>query len=297
MRGNYLPMDTPPPPHRPHVNPNDWMPYKNQLQFEMAEFLFTRNQMSAGDINILLDLWARSLAEYGDKPPFASYNELYRAIDSTPLGEVTWESFSVQYNGEKPDRNAPEWMSTEFDVWFRDPLALVHNLLSNPDFNKEFDFAPLQEYDYDGNHRFQDFMSGDWAWKQAVSHSYHISLPVLLSFIQDIIAEDPETHGSMFVPIILGSDKTTVSVATGNNEYYPIYLSIGNLHNNVRRAHRNGVVLLGFLAIPKSRPSAKLRPSVLIFLWKPTRCMLMMQNSGNFVVKFSTHRWLGYSNL
>jgi len=56
----------------------------------------------------------------------------------------------------------------------------------------------------------------------------------------------------MFVPIILGSDKTTVSVATGDNEYWPLYLSIGNIHNNVRRAHRDGVVLLGFLAIPKS---------------------------------------------
>ena len=76
--------------------------------------------------------------------------------------------------------------------------------------------------------------------------------------MQDIIAEDPETHGSMFVPIILGSDKTTVSVATGQNDYYPLYLSIGNIRNNVRRAHRNGVVLLGFLAVPKSRFSSNL---------------------------------------
>jgi Plavaka transposase len=57
----------------------------------------------------------------------------------------------------------------------------------------------------------------------------------------------------MFVPIILGSDKTVVSIATGNNEYWPIYLSIGNIHNNTRRAHRNGVVLLGFHSIPKSK--------------------------------------------
>src|SRR5436305_12517986 len=59
----------------------------------------------------------------------------------------------------------------------------------------------------------------------------------------------------MFVPIILGSDKTTVSVATGHNEYWPVYLSIGNIHNNVRRAHRNGLVLIAFLVIPKSRAS------------------------------------------
>lgn len=57
----------------------------------------------------------------------------------------------------------------------------------------------------------------------------------------------------MFVPIILGSDKTTVSVATGHTEYYPLYLSIGNIHNHVRRARRNGVVLIGFLAMPKSK--------------------------------------------
>ena len=78
-------------------------------------------------------------------------------------------------------------------------------------------------------------------------------LPLTDEFTQDIIAEDPETDGSLFVPIILGSDKTTVSVGTGDNEYYPLYMSIGNIHNNVRRAHRNGVVLVGFLAIPKSQ--------------------------------------------
>jgi hypothetical protein len=55
----------------------------------------------------------------------------------------------------------------------------------------------------------------------------------------------------MFVPVILGSDKTTVSVATGHNEYYPLYASIGNVQNQVRRAHRNAVSLLGFLAVPK----------------------------------------------
>lgn len=57
----------------------------------------------------------------------------------------------------------------------------------------------------------------------------------------------------MFVPIILGSDKTTVSVATGNNEYYPLYLSLGNVRNNVRRAHRDALVLVAFLAIPKCK--------------------------------------------
>ena len=44
---------------------------------------------------------------------------------------------------------------------------------------------------------------------------YHISS----STLQDIIAEDLNMHGTLVIPIILGSDKTTVSVTTGNNEY------------------------------------------------------------------------------
>lgn len=56
----------------------------------------------------------------------------------------------------------------------------------------------------------------------------------------------------MFVPVVLGSDKTTVSVGTGHTEYYPLYISLGNVHNNVRRAHRDAVSILAFLAIPKS---------------------------------------------
>ncbi len=57
----------------------------------------------------------------------------------------------------------------------------------------------------------------------------------------------------MYVSIILGSDKTTVSVATGNVEYYPVYLSIGNLHNSACRGHRSGVIPIAFLAIPKCK--------------------------------------------
>ena len=75
----------------------------------------------------------------------------------------------------------------------------------------------------------------------------------LLTNTQDIIAGDPEAHGSMFVPVILGSDKTTVSVATGQTEYWPLYGSVGNIHNNVRQSHGAGLVLVAFLAIPKSK--------------------------------------------
>ncbi|KAI6033974.1 hypothetical protein BKA83DRAFT_4121280 [Pisolithus microcarpus] len=67
-----------------------------------------------------------------------------------------------------------------------------------------------------------------------------------------MIARDPLTHGATFVPIILGSDKMTVSVATSQNDYWLVYLSVGNIHNNVQCAHCSGVELLAFLMIPKA---------------------------------------------
>jgi hypothetical protein len=67
-------------------------------------------------------------------------------------------------------------------------------------------------------------------------------------------------HGAMFVPVVLGSDKTTMSVETGQNDYYPLYLSLSNVHNSVQCAHRNTVSLLAFLAIPKSKFSVDLIP-------------------------------------
>ena len=51
-----------------------------------------------------------------------------------------------------------------------------------------------------------------------------------------IIKDHPETIGAFLISLILGSNKTTVSVATGHTSYWPLYLSIGNIHNNVCRA-------------------------------------------------------------
>jgi hypothetical protein len=206
--------------------------------------------MSGRNIDTLLDLWAASLIKHEDHPPFRDHNDLYATIDATPLGDVPWQSFSLTYDGEIPDNGAPVWMSDKYEVWYRDPRTVIRNMLDNPEFDGKFDRSPFRKFDTNGERQYQDFMSGDWAWKQAVSTSIMCLLPSNL-FVKDVIAEDPATHDAMFVPIILGSDKTTVSVATGNNEYYPLYASIGNVHNSVRRAHQGALTLIGFLAIPK----------------------------------------------
>lgn len=125
--------------------------------------------MSAGNINWLLMLWSASLAIYNGKPLFMNAARIYNAIDSTPLGDVPWETFSLHRSTIGREGDFPSWMEADYDVWFRNPRTLVHNLLSNLDFKSGFDFTPFQERTADGTHRFCDFMSANWAWKQAVS--------------------------------------------------------------------------------------------------------------------------------
>ncbi|KAG2052655.1 hypothetical protein BDR06DRAFT_983034 [Suillus hirtellus] len=196
-------------------------------EFETAEFLYKQNQMPAGQIDWLLDLWASTLVKHNDNSLFEDHRDLYHVIDSSPFGDVPWQCFMVTYDGKRlADKDKP-WMDSEYEVWFCDPREVVHNMLTNSTYTNEIDYCPYREYSTEGDkHQWKDFMSGDWVWDQA-----------------DKIAKDPSTLGLTFVPVILGSDKMTVSVGTGNNEYYPLYASIGNIHNNIRRVHRDGVAL------------------------------------------------------
>ncbi|TFK51463.1 hypothetical protein OE88DRAFT_1605474, partial [Heliocybe sulcata] len=210
---------------------NPWEPFDDREGFELAEFFFTDAKMSKRRITRLQKLWA---ARHGGDSPYLDASHMYKVIDSARLGDVKWDCFDVDYRGEKPPGTVPDWMSKKYEVWYRNPLEVARQMLSNKDFDKEIDYSAKRVFK-DGIRQWQDFMSGNWAWEQST-----------------IIAKDPETHGAMFIPIILGSDKTTVSVGTGDNEFYPLYMMLGNHHNAVRHAHRNAVALIGFLAIPKT---------------------------------------------
>ncbi|KAF5366528.1 hypothetical protein D9758_008923 [Tetrapyrgos nigripes] len=224
------------PPHPVIDESNPWSPFDDEVQFQVADFLFQKVEMSQGDIDYLMQLWEMSMLERS--APFPNHQDMYSAIDSIPLGSAPWHCFKVPPCWSSPDgrsdSSVPEWKKQEYQVWYRDPDTVISNILSNPDFAEEFDSRPYIDTGNDGQQCWSDFMSANLAWSHATR----------------IYQEDPDAYGSMLVPIILGSDKTTVSVATGNVEYHPVYLSIGNLTNRARRAHRNGVVPIAFLVIP-----------------------------------------------
>ncbi|OJT10478.1 hypothetical protein TRAPUB_13008, partial [Trametes pubescens] len=203
-----------------------------------AELIFEDAHLSKGKIDHILRIWAAKHvadghAEYG--AIYSNYAELLETIDNIEYGPLAWRTFTVRYGGPV-DANSPAWKRKVFYVHARNPLHVAEALASSPDFKDRFDVAPFEEYTAPGCRIVSNLMSGRWAYLQA-----------------DKISEDPATHGAMLIPIILGADKTTVSVTTGNQEFHPLYMSLGNIHNDMRRAHRKSVVPIAFLAIPKAQ--------------------------------------------
>ena len=65
-------------------------------------------------------------------------------------------------------------MTSAHDVWFRDPRLVVRNMIDNPNYGDQFDSAPTQTFNSKGHRQYQDFMTGDWVWEEAVCFYYYV---------------------------------------------------------------------------------------------------------------------------
>jgi len=173
--GNFLPPGTPPVP-RTTAQHGDWSPFNNEVQFELADLLYRRAELSTTNVEDLLELWARSLSVSGTgtPAPFKSCREMHKTIDSSMLGDSPWECL-VSGPPDGVDDHAPEWKRMSYEVWYRNPDAVVSSMLDNPDFEEQFDLRPYIDLDADGRRRWSNVMSGNIAWRRSVSRAITIS--------------------------------------------------------------------------------------------------------------------------
>ncbi len=224
--------------------------------------MFEKTLASKETINELLQiLRARDILEGHEdtEPIYASADDMHDTIDDYPGGATEWITLCVRWMGPVT-ANSPDWKRKPFYVHTRNPLEVMEHLAANPDFNGAWHNRPFRQYNQDGTRVWSDAMSGEWAWKQAVRSTelVHASPDELYLLPQNLLAQDPANHGAMFAPFDLAADKTTVSVATGNQEFHPLYMMSANVTNEMRRAHRDAIVPLAFLAIPKGEPDTYL---------------------------------------
>ncbi|KIJ60956.1 hypothetical protein HYDPIDRAFT_97677, partial [Hydnomerulius pinastri MD-312] len=120
-----------------------WHPFVNRPHFRMADLAFRQVQMSAGDVDDLMDIftaWAEKA------PPFANVKDLHQTIDAIKAGDSLWTSFSIQHADalEPNGSDLPPWKQATYEVVFHPPKDILRNQISKPAFAGFYDYCPCQ---------------------------------------------------------------------------------------------------------------------------------------------------------
>ncbi|KIO16570.1 hypothetical protein M407DRAFT_231435, partial [Tulasnella calospora MUT 4182] len=94
------------------------------------------------------------------------------------------------------------------------------------------DYAPRRVFELDGKRVFHEFYTGDGWWD---------------------VQQTRAPAGATIIPIILASDKTTLTSHTGGKNAHPLYLTLGNIRKGVRASiNQKAYVLLAYIPILES---------------------------------------------
>ena len=98
---------------------------------------------------------------------------LLKKIDSLPTQGVDWTCEIVTSTGNQLNEDGEPMPPEKLELWRRDPVECVSELLGNPAFKDYLKYAPERVYeDAERNTRVYDEMwTADWWWDTQVNLS------------------------------------------------------------------------------------------------------------------------------